>query len=1519
MTGSAGPFSDPSGSGALNFTVNLPSGGTWLLAVELVAASNQQPLALGAAQFDAGNSSGGITLDLGSVSRNCYQTDTWMDPTASSFSFETDTLQASMNPAADINVSPVGNGYQIAAGTTDKIQYLGNGPLVNFAAAPSTETAVSSTVSKSAAGAPVSTLQSGDVYCVQLTGGGHAWMQINNAGAASISGPSFRFRVNTTLPYYAYERTTADTSGVCLTPVYTPTPSATFSPTVTYTSTITPTPAFSSTPTITPTPQPALVLSWNDEPSSQTYLFNQANVTGIQVVLKALGQEPISVTQIGFGLNGSIGSGGFVVGSVKLYPDTPGDDPSANGLYTVSANPTPIASGSFLNGAVTYGGLTNLVVSPGAPQTLLLVMNLNVIGGGNFLNTIDASSLLAEGATSHTPALIYGGPFNGNLQTVSAATATPTTTPTSTVTATWTLSPTYTSTLTPTFSSTFTATNTQTTTQTSTPTFTSSLTTTPTYTNTSTSTPTYTPTSTSSSTMTITPTFTSTSTSTQTSTLTATSTLTTTPTVTATLQPELILSWNDDPASQTYPFNQANVTGIQFVLKALGQESVSVTQLGFGLQGTIGSGQFVAGSVKLYPDTAVDDPSGMGLYVASAPTPITSGSFTSGAVTFAGLTNITLIPNAPQTFLLVMSLNAAAGGDFFNTLDASSILAVGATSHTPAQIYGGPFNGNTQTVLAATATPTVTATNTATSTSTVTPTDTSTWTATTTSTVTTTTTFTFTQTSTPTNSMTVTPSDTPTSTPSQTSTSTSTQTPTLTYTLSPTMTPGGPVLIPDPNLLSAIQTILINNEIISSTSDPIYATELATITSLTADGVNIYNLEGLEYCTGLTYLELEGNNITDLTPLANLTGLQSLDLYGNQVSDITALTGMTGLQTIELDYNQITDLEPLLINAESGNDDVYVSLYGDPLTNSNVPGEVITLISDPYDWNVNFYVNIPDANLLDAIDTALEKDGGEGVTPAEMATITTLTADNAGIASLEGLEYCTALYNLEVESNTITDLTPLTNLTGLQYLDLYDNQVSDLTALSGLTNLNYLELDYNQVTDLGPLVTNAEAGNYNATVYLYDDPLTNPNIANEYATLTNNPYYWNLYNFTVNIPDPNLSYAVQTILLNNGVIEERGEPITPYDMTTITSLTAVADNISNLEGLEWATSLTSLDLQWNNITSLSPLANLTGLTNLNVESNQVTDLTPLSLLTNLTQLDLDTNQITDITVLQNLYQLEYLGLDDNQITDFTPLAGLTNLIVLELSGNQITNIPDRFNLPELTSLYLEYNQIPDLQNLVDGGSLEVTSTLYLDGNPLQNSNVPNEINELMEDGWNVNLSVNIPDPNLLGAIDNVLGYSEGTSVTPADLATITSLTADSAGVTSLTGLEYCTAMTYLELEFDNITDLTPLTNLTGLGELDIYGNQVSNISALAGMTKMTYLEIGDNPIIDITALDGMTSLNAIDLSYDPIQDLQPLVNNTGLGNNDAFIYIYGISSGGSICSEINELEGEGCTVNGGSC
>ncbi|HXL73620.1 MAG TPA: hypothetical protein VN963_08355, partial [bacterium] len=73
----------------------------------------------------------------------------------------------------------------------------------------------------------------------------------------------------------------------------TATNSSTNSPTSTPTSSATNTATSTPTFTATSTPQARLVLSWNDEPTSQNYLFNQTNVTGIQVVLTALGQEPV--------------------------------------------------------------------------------------------------------------------------------------------------------------------------------------------------------------------------------------------------------------------------------------------------------------------------------------------------------------------------------------------------------------------------------------------------------------------------------------------------------------------------------------------------------------------------------------------------------------------------------------------------------------------------------------------------------------------------------------------------------------------------------------------------------------------------------------------------------------------------------------------------------------------------------------------------------------------------------------------------------------------------------------------------------------------------------------------------------------------------------------------------------------------------------------------------------------------------------------------------------------------------
>ena len=232
-----------------------------------------------------------------------------------------------------------------------------------------------------------------------------------------------------------------------------------------------------------------------------------------------------------------------------------------------------------------------------------------------------------------------------------------------------------------------------------------------------TSTPTYPP-----GTLTYTPTGTSTTTTT------ITDTPTNSPTITMTPATRLLLTWNNLPAIQTYLFNQANVTSLQFILKAFGPEPVSVTQMTFGLAGTLQSGEVAGGSVQLIPDTGAtgDDAAGNGLYTGGG-TALASGSFTSGTVVFSNASGLLEVaPGAPQTFLLVFSLNSAGGEDFYNSLAAGGILAAGAQTSLPVQILGGPINGNTHNILAPsptfTGTPTATFTITETGTPTLSPT-----------------------------------------------------------------------------------------------------------------------------------------------------------------------------------------------------------------------------------------------------------------------------------------------------------------------------------------------------------------------------------------------------------------------------------------------------------------------------------------------------------------------------------------------------------------------------------------------------------------------------------------------------------------------------------------------------------------------------------------------------------------------------------------------------------------------------
>jgi internalin A len=304
---------------------------------------------------------------------------------------------------------------------------------------------------------------------------------------------------------------------------------------------------------------------------------------------------------------------------------------------------------------------------------------------------------------------------------------------------------------------------------------------------------------------------------------------------------------------------------------------------------------------------------------------------------------------------------------------------------------------------------------------------------------------------------------------------------------------GGVVSIPDANLLQAIRDALGKQEGDITTDD------MLSLMSLTAAGLSIGDLTGLEFATNLTFLDLSSNTFSDFSPISDLTGLIELQLRGLNLSDLNLLSGMSNLEILNISSSIFSDLNPLSglsgLNALSdlralfgriGDLTPLASLPG--LTFLDVrrsrlpiyPGSPQQLIIDGLingGVTVNFTttVNIPDDNLFAALKSALGIPPGEpAIEPNELISLTEFSAINAGITDLTGLEFATGvLTTLDLSNNSISDLSPLSGLFGLTDLRLAQNSASDLSPLSGLWDLKILYLLANgrlktgQIMDVG--------------------------------------------------------------------------------------------------------------------------------------------------------------------------------------------------------------------------------------------------------------------------------------------------------------------------------------------------------------------------------------------------------------------------------------------------------------------
>jgi internalin A len=359
------------------------------------------------------------------------------------------------------------------------------------------------------------------------------------------------------------------------------------------------------------------------------------------------------------------------------------------------------------------------------------------------------------------------------------------------------------------------------------------------------------------------------------------------------------------------------------------------------------------------------------------------------------------------------------------------------------------------------------------------------------------------------------------------------------------------------------------------------------------------------------------------------------------------------------------------------------------------------------------------------------------------------------------------------------------------------------------------------------------------------------------------------------------------------------------DVQPLQRLSAVNCLITNLSGLEWATSLVELDLSGNGITDLTPLQNLPQLVRLNLENNNLTDISALTRLTNLSSLILSGNPIQDYSPLANLTQLTRLSLHDAGLTNIAFLQQLNQLADLTLYNNRLSDISPLIGLTNLSSLDLRWNLITNQTLLSSTTNL---NQLYLGGNSLTNVDFLSGLTSLtflnLQDNQIRNLSplAGLTNLNYLALSRNpIKNYTA-----LFQLKNLTNLELRQNGISNIDFIAGLGRLNYLDLAYNSISSFSPLAqltnlnlvldgntnldssglaNLSGVAGLWLNGTSITNLGFIQGLPQLTALGAGGNALRDISGLPALTNLNHLDLSQDPLSDyspLQTLTNLTGL-------------------------------------
>ena len=438
--------------------------------------------------------------------------------------------------------------------------------------------------------------------------------------------------------------------------------------------------------------------------------------------------------------------------------------------------------------------------------------------------------------------------------------------------------------------------------------------------------------------------------------------------------------------------------------------------------------------------------------------------------------------------------------------------------------------------------------------------------------------------------------------------------------------------------------------------------------------------------------------------------------------------------------------------------------------------------------------------------------GGGGQEGRGSETAASLAESEAPKVTIAGQEYSTALEQLDLSEQNLTDgdLISLGEMTNLKELNLEGNsQISDLTPLDGLNTLESLLLPIpSEVTDLSPI---AGLGSLKTLSIQENQSNAQPvSKIEDYSPIASLENLEKLDLSVTNLKD--LSFV--SGLGNLKSLSLVGSLALP-DLTALKGLSQLetlnisAGGLGNPAGIEGMAQLRHLELS-NESTAF-----------------QMEDLSILSGMTQLEYLRLDADGISSFQGMEQLANLKeaYFWGSSATYLDLAPLAGLTKLQILRLPGRSGGSGIAPYNGDGLAGLsgLRELTMDSAVQSLEPLRNLTGLTKLSIGGN-----SCPGAFQSLE------------PLSGLTGLQSLDIQFCRSTAIDLGPLAGLTQLSSlsvesfsPSDPVENLSALSGLTGLKNLVLNLPSLTDLSPLSSLTGLQSANITAPGVSDWSPLS--------------------------------------------------------------------------------------